>query len=413
MSEDTIAAISTAMSPSGIGIVRISGAGAVRTAGKIYRSPGGKKRLEDVPSHTIHYGYIYDGDMMADEVLVMVMRGPRSYTGEDTVEINCHGGLLAVRRVLEAVLHAGARMAEPGEFTKRAFLNGRIDLSQAEAVMDVINAGSEYALDSSLSQLKGSVMRSVRKIREEILYEIAFIESALDDPEHISLEGYPERLEEKTAQEKERIERLIRSFSEGKMIREGIRTVIVGKPNAGKSSLMNMLVGEEKAIVTDVAGTTRDVLEEQVMLEGISLRMMDTAGIRETSDLVEQIGVERARKYAREADLILYVVDASVPLDENDREILEIIRDRKTIVLLNKSDLPQVISPGIWSRWEPGRCFPFPPETGRVWRSWKSRSGRCFLRENWNLTIRFTSPMPAIKTRWKRPGTALKWWKTA
>lgn len=346
MSEDTIAAISTAMSPSGIGIVRISGAGAVRTAGKIYRSPGGKKRLEDVPSHTIHYGYIYDGDLMADEVLVMVMRGPRSYTGEDTVEINCHGGLLAVRRVLEAVLHAGARMAEPGEFTKRAFLNGRIDLSQAEAVMDVINAGSEYALDSSLSQLKGSVMRSVRKIREEILYEIAFIESALDDPEHISLEGYPERLEEKTAQEKERIERLIRSFSEGKMIREGIRTVIVGKPNAGKSSLMNMLVGEEKAIVTDVAGTTRDVLEEQVMLEGISLRMMDTAGIRETADLVEQIGVERARKYAREADLILYVVDASVPLDENDREILEIIRDRKTIVLLNKSDLPQVISPG-------------------------------------------------------------------
>ena len=346
MSEDTIAAISTAMSPSGIGIVRISGAGAVRTAGKIYRSPGGKKRLEDVPSHTIHYGYIYDGDLMADEVLVMVMRGPRSYTGEDTVEINCHGGLLAVRRVLEAVLHAGARMAEPGEFTKRAFLNGRIDLSQAEAVMDVINAGSEYALDSSLSQLKGSVMRSVRKIREEILYEIAFIESALDDPEHISLEGYPERLEEKTAQEKERIERLIRSFSEGKMIREGIRTVIVGKPNAGKSSLMNMLVGEEKAIVTDVAGTTRDVLEEQVMLEGISLRMMDTAGIRETSDLVEQIGVERARKYAREGDLILYVVDASVPLDENDREILEIIRDRKTIVLLNKSDLPQVISPG-------------------------------------------------------------------
>ncbi len=346
MSEDTIAAISTAMSPSGIGIVRISGAGAVRTAGKIYRSPGGKKRLEDVPSHTIHYGYIYDGDLMADEVLVMVMRGPRSYTGEDTVEINCHGGLLAVRRVLEAVLHAGARMADPGEFTKRAFLNGRIDLSQAEAVMDVINAGSEYALDSSLSQLKGSVMRSVRKIRGEILYEIAFIESALDDPEHISLEGYPERLEEKTAQEKERIERLIRSFSEGKMIREGIRTVIVGKPNAGKSSLMNMLVGEEKAIVTDVAGTTRDVLEEQVMLEGISLRMMDTAGIRETSDLVEQIGVERARKYAREADLILYVVDASVPLDENDREILEIIRDRKTIVLLNKSDLPQVISPG-------------------------------------------------------------------
>lgn len=344
MSEDTIAAISTAMSPSGIGIVRISGAEAVQVAQKIYRSPGGRKNLEHMPSHTIHYGYIYDGDTMADEVLVMLMRGPRSYTGEDTVEINCHGGLLAVRRVLEAVLHAGARMAEPGEFTKRAFLNGRIDLSQAEAVMDVINAGSTYALDSSLSQLKGSVMRSIRNIREEILYEIAFIESALDDPEHISLEGYPERLKEKTDEEKEKIEQLIRSFSEGKMIREGIRTVIVGKPNAGKSSLMNMLVGEEKAIVTDVAGTTRDVLEEQVMLEGISLRMMDTAGIRETSDLVEKIGVDRARKYAREADLILYVVDSSVPLDENDREIMDIIRDRKTIVLLNKSDLPQVIS---------------------------------------------------------------------
>ena len=305
-------------------------------------------------------------------------------------------------------------MAEPGEFTKRAFLNGRIDLSQAEAVMDVINAGSEYALDSSLSQLKGSVMRSVRKIREEILYEIAFIESALDDPEHISLEGYPERLEEKTAQEKERIERLIRSFSEGKMIREGIRTVIVGKPNAGKSSLMNMLVGEEKAIVTDVAGTTRDVLEEQVMLEGISLRMMDTAGIRETSDLVEQIGVERARKYAREADLILYVVDASVPLDENDREILEIIRDRKTIVLLNKSDLPQVISPGDLEQMGTWPVLSI---------SAGNRQGVEILEEQirkmfFEGELEFNDQVYITNARHKNAlekarDTALKWWKTA
>lgn len=346
MSEDTIAAVATAMSASGIGIVRISGPGAWETAGKVYRSRGGNKQLLRQKSHTIHYGYIYDGDVMADEVLVMLMRGPRSYTGEDTVEIDCHGGILAVRRVLEAVLHAGARPAEPGEFTKRAFLNGRIDLSQAEAVMDVINAGSEYALESSLSQLKGSVKNTICEIREKLLYEIAYIESALDDPEHISLEGYGEKLEAAVAEEKEKIRRLIGSFSEGKMIREGIKTVIVGKPNVGKSSLLNMLVGEEKAIVTDIAGTTRDVLEEQVMLGGISLRIMDTAGIRRTEDTVEKIGVERARKYAREADLILYVVDSSLPLDENDREIARLLEGRKSIALMNKSDLKQAVDPG-------------------------------------------------------------------
>lgn len=346
VSEDTIAAVATAMSASGIGIVRISGPEAWETAQKVYRSRGGKKQLLRQKSHTIHYGYIYDGEVMADEVLVMLMRGPRSYTGEDTVEIDCHGGVLAVRRVLEAVLHAGARPAEPGEFTKRAFLNGRIDLSQAEAVMDVINAGSEYALESSLSQLKGSVKNTICGIREKLLYEIAYIESALDDPEHISLEGYGEKLEITVAREKEKISRLIGSFSEGKMIREGIKTVIVGKPNVGKSSLLNMLVGEEKAIVTDIAGTTRDVLEEQVMLGGISLRIMDTAGIRRTEDTVEKIGVERARKYAREADLILYVVDSSLPLDENDREIAGLLKDRKAIVLMNKSDLRQAVDPG-------------------------------------------------------------------
>lgn len=342
--EDTIAAIATAMAPSGIGIVRISGPEAVAVADRLYRGKKKEKKLADMKSHTIHYGWIVEKEQVLDEVLVMLMRGPHSYTGEDTVEIDCHGGVLAVKRVLEAVLHAGARIADPGEFTKRAFLNGRIDLSQAEAVMDVISAKSEYALQSSVSQLQGSVRRAVKEIREKLLYEIAFIESALDDPEHISLDGYPEKLEGIVQEEKRKIEKLLKSADDGKMLQEGIKTVILGKPNAGKSSLLNLLVGEEKAIVTDIAGTTRDVLEEQISLGGISLRMLDTAGIRSTEDKVEQIGVERAKEHAKNADLILYVVDASVPLDENDGQIMELLKGRKTILLLNKSDLETVIS---------------------------------------------------------------------
>ena len=342
--EDTIAAIATAMAPSGIGIVRISGPEAVAVADRLYRGKKKEKKLADMKSHTIHYGWIVEKEQVLDEVLVMLMRGPHSYTGEDTVEIDCHGGVLAVKRVLEAVLHAGARIADPGEFTKRAFLNGRIDLSQAEAVMDVISAKSEYALQSSVSQLQGSVRRAVKEIREKLLYEIAFIESALDDPEHISLGGYPEKLEGIVQEEKRKIEKLLKSADDGKMLQEGIKTVILGKPNAGKSSLLNLLVGEEKAIVTDIAGTTRDVLEEQISLGGISLRMLDTAGIRSTADRVEQIGVERAKEHAKNADLILYVVDASVPLDENDGQIMELLKGRKTILLLNKSDLETVIS---------------------------------------------------------------------
>ena len=344
MNGDTIAAVATAMTASGIGIVRISGEEALEIAGRVYRSKGGKKDIRKAASHTIHYGFIYDGEQLIDEVLVMIMKGPRSYTGEDTVEIDCHGGVLAMRKVLDAVIHAGARPAEPGEFTKRAFLNGRIDLSQAEAVMDVIQAQSEYALKSSMSQLKGSLLQSIENIRSDIIYQIAYIESALDDPEHISLEGYGQELAEVVKKEKEKLKRLIDSFSEGKMIREGIRTVIVGKPNAGKSSLLNCLVGEEKAIVTDIAGTTRDVLEETIVLQGISLKMMDTAGIRSTEDTVEKIGVERARTYAKEADLILYVVDTSTELDENDEEILELLKEKKAIVLLNKSDLTPVVT---------------------------------------------------------------------
>lgn len=340
---DTIAAVATAMTASGIGIIRISGPDSRAITGKIYRSKGGKKRIEEVPTHTINYGFIWDGEEMIDEVLVMVMDGPRSYTGEDTVEIDCHGGVLAMKRVLETVVKYGARPAEPGEFTKRAFLNGRIDLSQAEAVIDVINAKNEYALKSSVSQLRGAVQKVIREIREQIIYQIAYIESALDDPEHISIDGYGERLKEETGAIKEKINRLLDTVKEGKLMKEGIKTVIVGKPNAGKSSLLNILVGEERAIVTDIAGTTRDILEETIVLHGISLRMIDTAGIRNTEDVVEKIGVGKAIEYAKDADLVLYVVDASIPLDENDREIIKLLEDKKAVIILNKTDLKQVV----------------------------------------------------------------------
>lgn len=344
MTGDTIAAIATAMNASGIGIVRISGDASLSVLSRIFRKKSGKpyKNVDKFASHTIHYGYIYDQDTMIDEVLVMIMKGPRSYTGEDTVEIDCHGGVLAMRKVLEAVLHAGARPAEPGEFTKRAFLNGRIDLSQAEAVMDVISAQNAYALESSMNQLNGSVLRVIKEIRSKIIYHIAYIESALDDPEHISVDGYGEKLAVSVREQKKAILKLKNSYEEGKIIKEGIKTVIVGRPNAGKSSLLNRLLKEEKAIVTEIAGTTRDVLEETIVLQGISLKMMDTAGIRETEDVVEKIGVERARKFAKEADLILYVADSSSSLDENDEEILELLKGKKAIVLLNKSDLDTV-----------------------------------------------------------------------
>lgn len=342
---DTIAAVATAMSSSGIGIVRISGDEALEIAGRIFRRKNGKM-LENPESHRVYYGFICDGEEKIDEVLMLIMKGPHSYTAEDTVEIDCHGGVLVMKRILETALRAGARPAEPGEFTKRAFLNGRIDLSQAEAVIDVINARNQYALRSSVSQLGGAVSEKIRAMREKILYEIAFIESALDDPEHISLDGYGERLEAVVRPLREETERLIQSADDGRVMTEGIKTVILGKPNAGKSSLMNVLLGEERAIVTDIAGTTRDILEENICLKGISLNIVDTAGIRETEDVVEKIGVDRARQMAGEADLIIYVVDGSCPLDENDREIMEMIRDKKCVVLLNKTDLPQQVTAG-------------------------------------------------------------------
>lgn len=341
--ETTIAAISTAMSASGIGIIRISGENVMDVISRIYRSKGGKKQIKEQPTHTIHYGYIYDGEELIDEVLVMLMRAPRTFTGEDTVEIDCHGGVFAMKRVLETVLKNGAEIAAPGEFTKRAFLNGRLDLSQAEAVMDVIQAKNEYALRSSMDQLRGSVYRAIKEIREKLIYHIAYIESALDDPEHISLDGYPQELLEVVDKEQKKVKELLKSSSDGKMIQEGIQTVILGKPNAGKSSLLNLLIGENKAIVTDIAGTTRDILEEYITLHGITLKIIDTAGIRETEDVVEKIGVSRAREMGQKADLILYVVDSSAPLDENDEEIIGMLSDKKAIVLYNKTDLTPVV----------------------------------------------------------------------
>ena len=342
--EDTIAAIATPGSGAGIGVIRISGENAVEVAEKIFRPKNKNKRLSEQPTYTIHYGNIVDGEELLDEVIVLLMRGPHSYTAEDTVEIDCHGGTFVMRKILELVIRNGARPAEPGEFTKRAFLNGRIDLSQAEAVMDVIEAKNQYALQSSIGQLKGSLLEKIREMREKILYEIAFIESALDDPEHISLDGYPVELGEKVDNLLKMTGDLLKSSQNGRVLREGIRTVIVGKPNAGKSSLMNVLVGSNRAIVTDMAGTTRDILEEQIQLKGLSLNIVDTAGIRKTDDPVEQIGVERAKKAMQDADLILYVVDSSADLDENDEEIISFLQDQNAIILLNKADLPSALT---------------------------------------------------------------------
>ena len=345
MKTDTIAAIATAMTNSGIGIIRISGEDAFTVIDRIYQSKNGKKKLSEEKSHTVHYGYIVDDtkeNKIIDEVMVLIMRAPNTYTREDTVVIDCHGGVLVMQKILDTVVCHGARPAEPGEFTKRAFLNGRIDLTQAESVMDVISSKNEFALKSSISQLQGSLQKEIKELREKIIYEIAFIESALDDPEHINIDGYGQKLKTVAEECKERIEHLLDTADNGKILKEGIDTVIVGKPNAGKSSLMNVLLKKERAIVTDIAGTTRDVLEEQMNLNGITLNIIDTAGIRDTEDIVEKIGVDKAKDYLVNADLIIYVVDSSTPLDENDEKIMEMIKDRTALVLLNKSDLDTV-----------------------------------------------------------------------
>lgn len=341
---DTIAAISSAAGNSGIGIIRVSGDEAIEVVDKIFRPANKNKKLVNVESHTVHYGHIMDGDKTLDQVLVIVMKNPHSYTGEDTVEIDCHGGMLILKKVLDLVLKNGARTAEPGEFTKRAFLNGRIDLSQAEAVMDLINSKNDFALNSSIEQLKGGVSDAIKDIRKDIIYHIAFIESALDDPEHISLDGYDEEITEMLNENINKISKLVNSFDNGRIMKEGIKTVILGKPNAGKSSLLNLMLGEDRAIVTDIEGTTRDTLEENINFNGLSLKIIDTAGIRDTEDLVERIGVNKAKEIAKEGDLIIYVVDGSRELDDNDREIIKLINGKQAIILVNKSDMDTVIN---------------------------------------------------------------------
>ena len=342
--EHTIAAIATStMSSGGISVIRLSGEDAIKIADKIFKSVKGIK-LTDVASHTVHYGHIVSNEKVIDEVLVIVMRAPNTYTREDVVEIDCHGGILVTRKVLEACIDAGASPAQPGEFTKRAFLNGRIDLSQAEAVIDVINSKNDYALKSSVNQLDGVLSRKIRNIREIIINHVAYIEAALDDPEHISLDNYVDNVKNDVDNCVNIVDNLVKNAENGRIMRDGINTVILGKTNAGKSSLLNALAKEERAIVTDIEGTTRDALEEQINIGGITLNLIDTAGIRKTEDIVENIGVEKAKKIALNADLIIYVVDGSRPLDNNDTEIMELIKEKKVIVLLNKSDIGQIVS---------------------------------------------------------------------
>lgn len=317
---DTIAAIATALSPSGIGIVRISGEDAVAVADRIYK---GKKPLSQCDTHTINYGHITDHGQIVDQVLVMVMRAPRTYTGEDTVEIDCHGGPLVIQRILALVIEAGAVLAEPGEFTRRAFLNGKMDLAQAEAVIDVIDAESSYALKAGMKQLKGGLSQAVKHLREELRYEIAYIEAALDDPEHYDLDGYPDELRSKVESVKGRIDKILRDADAGIIMKSGIDTVIIGRPNAGKSSIYNLLTHSERAIVTEIPGTTRDTLTEHIRLSGVSINLTDTAGLRDSEDVVERIGVERARNAAKDADLVLCVIDGAKELTEEDLEILK------------------------------------------------------------------------------------------
>lgn len=341
---DTIAAIATGSSNSGIGIIRISGDKAIAIADLIFKPHNYKRRVSMLKGYEAAYGHIIDiDDSIIDEAIVLVMKAPHTYTAEDVVEIQCHGGMVVLNRILNLIILKGARIAEPGEYTKRAFLNGRIDLSQAESVIDLINSKNEFAAKSSISQLRGDLSDRIKSIRENILYNMAYIESALDDPEHYSLDGYADKLSKVVSEDIRAISMLINTYDNGKILKEGIKTVIVGKPNAGKSSVLNILLGEERAIVTDIAGTTRDTLEESIKINGINLNIIDTAGIRDTDDIVEKIGVDKAIKSIDDADLVLYIVDSSKPLDGNDLAIIEKIKDRKAIVIYNKMDLDIVV----------------------------------------------------------------------
>lgn len=342
MIKETIAAIATGMSNSGIGIIRMSGPEAISIADGIFVSARKNFKLTEAATYTVHYGNIVYEDNIIDEVLIIIMKAPNSYTREDVVEIDCHGGVYVMKKILDILIKSGARTAEPGEFTKRAFLNGRIDLTQAEAVIDIINSKNKYALSNSVKLLNGKLSEQITEIRKDLINNIAYIEAALDDPEHISLDNYGDKLLITVDNYIDKVDNLIKTVDNGKIFTQGVKTVIIGKPNAGKSSILNILAGYDRAIVTDIAGTTRDTIEEQINLAGITLNLVDTAGIRNTKDIVEEIGVNKAKELAEEADLILYVVDSSTELDENDYNILNIIKNRKTVILLNKSDLDTV-----------------------------------------------------------------------
>ena len=340
--DDTIAAIATAPGEGGIGIIRISGEKSLQVANSIFKSISGKK-IEEYNTRTLIYGHIVDNDKVIDEVLVAFMKGPNSYTTEDVIEINCHGGFISVKKILELILSKDVRLADQGEFTKRAFLNGRIDLAQAEAIIDVINAKTDMAHTVAQSQLEGSLSKKIKDLRFNVTEILAQITVSLDFPdedvEHITYNT----LKEKTIALQKEINKLYDTSESGKILRDGLKTVIVGKPNVGKSSLLNAILGENRAIVTDIPGTTRDVIEEFVNIKGIPLKIVDTAGIRETEDVVERIGVEKSREFFSAADLSIVVLDSSRSLDPEDMEILESVQPNKTIVLLNKTDLDRVI----------------------------------------------------------------------
>ncbi len=349
---DTIAAISTPPGEGAIGIVRISGDDAIAIADRLYQS--GSKQLKDVDSHTIHYGHIHNPktDEVVDEVMVTIMRAPKTFTKEDVVEINCHGGVVSVNRILQTILQHGARLAEPGEFTKRAFLNGRIDLSQAEAVMDLIRAKTDRAMDVALRQLDGDLSHLIRDIRQIILNTLAEVEVNIDYPEYDDVEEVTTRLlKEKTIEVQGHVDQLLKTAKQGKILRDGLETAIIGRPNVGKSSLLNRLIREEKAIVTDIAGTTRDTIEEYVNVNGVPLKLIDTAGIRETDDIVEQIGVERSRQALLAADLILLLINQNEVLSDEDRALLDLTQDMNRIILLNKSDLAAKVSVSELTEW--------------------------------------------------------------
>ena len=392
----TIASIASGMG-GGIGVIRISGDDALTVAGKIFRKRSqidltsecekdgiqyDDKYFWKKESHTIHYGFIVDNGKVIDEVMVLLMKKPNSYTREDVVEIDSHGGPFIVKKILETVLKNGAVLAEPGEFTKRAFLNGRIDLAQAEAVMKLISSENNYALDSALSQLEGNLSKYIENIRQDILHDMGYIEAALDDPEHYELGEFRFELKDKLQNDREKLNELIEHFDDGRMKSEGINTVIVGKPNAGKSSLMNLLLDEERAIVTNVAGTTRDILEERVKLGDVILNLVDTAGIHETNDIVENIGVNKAIEYADKCDFIIYVVDSSERLDDADFQIIDILQQKKGVILMNKCDLNPVITVEDIQKKLNWECITFSNETKQGMKELENYVNNSFLDGN-------------------------------